>query len=91
MPIGGAEQNPPARRAEIGIGDGQRQLADQRAKGKGPEPQTGEPQRIIGQAVRDQRHQPQHRDHAPAAALGARHQRGQPGRPGRFFQAGAPD
>jgi len=81
-PIGAAKQDPPAGRAEIDIGDCQRQLADQRAKGVGAEPQAGEPQGIIGQAVRDQRHQPQHRDHAPAAAIGTRHQRRQPGRPG---------
>ena len=77
-PIGTAEQGAAAGGAEIGIGDGQRQLPEQRAESIGAEPHPGQPERIIGQAVRDDRHQPHHRDHAPAAAFGAPQQRRHP-------------
>ncbi len=77
-PIRAAEQGLSAGRAEIGIGDRQRQLAEERADGVGAEPHSGQPQGIIGQAVRDDRHQPHHGDHAPAAVLGALEERRQP-------------
>jgi len=71
-PIRAAEQDLPTGRAEIGIGDRHRQLAEQRADGVSAKSHPGQSQGIIGQAMRDQRHEPQHGDHAPAAVLGAR-------------------
>ena len=70
-PIGAARSKLLAGGAEIDARDRQRQLAEQRAQRVGAEPQRRQPERVIGQAVRDHRHQPHHGDHAPAAALDA--------------------
>jgi len=88
-PVPAGEQRAAARGAEIGISDRQRQLSEERAQRIGAEPHAGQPEREICQAVRNDRHEPQDRDHAPAAPLGALQQSRRTPPPGPLGEAGA--
>ena len=75
-------------RAEIGIGDRQRQLAEQRADRVCRQADPGQSESVVGQAVRDQRQQSNHRHHPPAAIVGARQQCPEAGRIGALGRRG---